>query len=119
MWLFAPGVFTHQEVSNETDDQDDGEDEKSHAKGYSQDSCPEEETKKSLFLRKLMSVAEPQRQFVVIEADFTWIILGIAKLFQDLALMVNLMTWAYETNYFKWLRAGSCVQMVLVKILHC
>lgn len=57
MWLFAPGVFTHQEVSNETDDQDDGEDEKSHAKGYSQDSCPEEETKKSLFLRKLMSVA--------------------------------------------------------------
>lgn len=92
MWLFAPGVFTHQEVSNETDDQDDGEDEKSHAKGYSQDSCPEEETKKSLFLRKLMSVAEPQRQFVVIEADFTWIILGIAKLFQDLALMVNLMT---------------------------
>lgn len=80
MWLCAPGVFTHQEVSNETDDQDDGEDEKSHAKGYSQDSCPEEETKKSL-----MSVAEPQRQFVVIEADFTWIILGIAKLFQDLA----------------------------------
>lgn len=60
MWSFAPGASTHQEVSNETDDQDDGEDEKSHAKGNSQDSCPEEETKKSLFLREMKSVAEPQ-----------------------------------------------------------
>lgn len=45
--VVVPGVFTHQEVSNKTDDQDDGEDEKSHAKGDSQDSCPEDETKKS------------------------------------------------------------------------
>lgn len=50
--LVGPSATTHQEVSNKTDDQDDGEDEKSHAKGYSQDSCPEDEAKKSLFFKK-------------------------------------------------------------------
>lgn len=45
MSLFAPYAFTHQEVSNEAYEEDDGEDEKSHAKGYSQDSCPEEMNK--------------------------------------------------------------------------
>lgn len=78
MRLLAPGAFTHQEVSNETDDQDDGEDEKSHAKGYSQDSCPEEETKKSLFLKKVDVCCRATEIEAVIEADFSWILLAIA-----------------------------------------
>lgn len=31
---------THQEVSNETYEEDQRKDKKSHSKGYSQDSCP-------------------------------------------------------------------------------
>lgn len=32
--------FTHQEVPNKTYEEDQGEDKKSHSKGYPQDSCP-------------------------------------------------------------------------------
>lgn len=56
--VVGPGAFTHQEVSNKADDQDDGEDEKSHSKGYSQDSCPEDEARKSLFLKEVNVIAK-------------------------------------------------------------
>lgn len=38
--MFALKGFTHQEVSNETYEKDQGKDKKSHSKGYPQDSCP-------------------------------------------------------------------------------
>lgn len=38
--MFAVNRLTHQKVPNETYEQDQGKDEKSHSKGYSQDSCP-------------------------------------------------------------------------------
>lgn len=38
--MFAVNGCTHQKVSNETYEEDQGKDEKSHSKGHSQDSCP-------------------------------------------------------------------------------
>lgn len=67
VWIYA---FTHQEVSNKTDDQDDGEDEKSHAKGDSQDRCPEDQTKKRSFLKKVSVCCKANKTFLVTEAAF-------------------------------------------------
>lgn len=44
--MFAVNGFTHQEVTNETNQEDQRKDKKSHSKGHPQDSCPKIKQKK-------------------------------------------------------------------------